>query len=240
MNNNKEISPTKSAITERCGVASIVTPFNNSKVGNFVMKTKRCFICKNTKMVECFNKDKSRSDGLCGRCRDCGRIEINKYRKTVFGVISTIYNGQIYRRKRDGLSCVEYTRAQFKDWCMENNSFIDLYNKWVISGYEKGTKPSVDRINDYKGYSFDNITMTTWEKNNRRGCECRKSGENNKMNRAVIQLDLLGNIINRHYSINEASRVTGCHVGAIIATCQGKYKTSGGFEWKYKSDYIDF
>jgi hypothetical protein len=48
------------------------------------------------------------------------------------------------------------------------NNFYELYNNWIDSGYKKSDKPSVDRIDDYKGYSFDNIQLMTWKENNKK------------------------------------------------------------------------
>jgi len=44
-------------------------------------------------------------------------------------------------------------------------NFEELYNNWVKHGYDKWYKPSVDRLNDDKGYSFSNIQLVTWKEN---------------------------------------------------------------------------
>jgi hypothetical protein len=45
-------------------------------------------------------------------------------------------------------------------------NFKVLYKNWVKSGYEKNFRPSVDRLDSTKGYSFDNIRLVTWKENN--------------------------------------------------------------------------
>lgn len=49
---------------------------------------------------------------------------------------------------------------------------------------------------------------------------------------AVIQYDLLGNIINKFASMRDASRFTGINNKRISACCCGRSKTAGGYVWK--------
>lgn len=43
-----------------------------------------------------------------------------------------------------------------------------------------------------------------------------------------------GIVLTEYPSMKEAERQTGCHQTHIMACCQGKRKTTGGFEWQYK------
>ena len=53
----------------------------------------------------------------------------------------------------------------------------------------------------------------------------------------ILQYDLNGNFINEFDSANQASEKTGIDHWSICACCRGKYKQSGGYQWKYsKSD----
>lgn len=55
-----------------------------------------------------------------------------------------------------------------------------------------------------------------------------------KTSRSVIQYDKQGNYITEYESAKEASRITGINHSHIIECCKGKrYKTVGGFIWKY-------
>lgn len=50
--------------------------------------------------------------------------------------------------------------------------------------------------------------------------------------RAVLQFDLLGNLVAEYYSASEAHRQTKiCH---ITACCRGERPKAGGFTWKFK------
>jgi group I intron endonuclease len=56
----------------------------------------------------------------------------------------------------------------------------------------------------------------------------------NKTIRAVLQYDLLGNLIDEYDSLVEAAKKTGSNSNGIQMCCVGKYKHSNNFIWKYK------
>ena len=43
------------------------------------MTQKKCYTCKAIRSVECFNKNKSRKDGLNSICKDCSKTRSKKY-----------------------------------------------------------------------------------------------------------------------------------------------------------------
>lgn len=49
----------------------------------------------------------------------------------------------------------------------------------------------------------------------------------------VVQSTLSGDVIGVFRSAGEASRITGCSLGGIYSTCQGKQRSSFGYLWKY-------
>ena len=49
----------------------------------------------------------------------------------------------------------------------------------------------------------------------------------------IIQFSKNGELIAEYSSIHEASRQTGCNASHICSCCKGKYKSAGGFIWKY-------
>ena len=50
----------------------------------------------------------------------------------------------------------------------------------------------------------------------------------------ILQFSKDGELIAEYSSIHEAERHTGCNHGNICNCCKGKYKSTGGFIWKYK------
>ena len=75
--------------------------------------------------------------------------------------LRTKYGG----RKNRGHKPPEYSFEQFYNWLINQQKFEKLYNDWIASGCENNLKPSVDRPNDYKGYSLNNIQLMTWREN---------------------------------------------------------------------------
>jgi hypothetical protein len=59
-------------------------------------------------------------------------------------------------------------REDFYGWALHNNTFNDLYETWVASGYDRKLSPSVDRINASVGYIHGNIQWLTHSENSRK------------------------------------------------------------------------
>ena len=55
-----------------------------------------------------------------------------------------------------------------------------------------------------------------------------------KLSKPVQKLDADGNVVAEYPSIIEAERVTGTCRSQIRMCCHGKYKTAGGYRWKFK------
>ena len=127
-----------------------------------------------------------------------------------------------------------YTSKELKEWVLSQSNFEELYNNWVKSNYNKDLTPSIDRIKDDKGYSFDNIQLVTWYYNNNKQYKNKKNGENQKNCLTVIQYSKNNEFIKEYYSIHQAERETNIASATICLVCQNKGKTAGGYIWKYK------
>lgn len=129
----------------------------------------------------------------------------------------------------------KYSKIELINYLVNNNVFNNIFNNWEKSNYNKKLKPSIDRLNDYKGYSFDNIQITTWEYNNNKHYEDVKNGINNKINKSILQYDLNGNFIKEYYSISHAARENLLDVRNIYYACKKFKRTCGGYKWKLKN-----
>lgn len=56
--------------------------------------------------------------------------------------------------------------------------------------------------------------------------------------REIYQFDLNNNLLNKYENVKSASNELGILQQGIINCCSGKYKTCGGYIWKYKKDVI--
>ena len=61
------------------------------------------------------------------------------------------------------------------------------------------------------------------------------TGKHNRPKKPILQFSKDGELIAEYPSIIEASRQTGCNKGHICECCMGKYKSAGGYLWKYAS-----
>lgn len=61
-----------------------------------------------------------------------------------------------------------------------------------------------------------------------------KKGYFDSQLRPCIQYSLSGELIKEYRSIRDAERETGVDHVTITRACKGRYKTSGGYIWKYK------
>ena len=159
---------------------------------------KRCSVCKKTKPTSMFYEKKKSQSGFSPRCKGCDIEKSRLYAKTESGVVTALIGQIISRSRLRGHKKPEYTKLGFKKW-LYLNGYKEFYESWVESGYEKDLKPSVDRIDDLKGYEFENIKLTTWRENRFNGYKDRLNakGSNGSQCKPVIQYSLDGNIVNR-------------------------------------------
>ena len=201
------------------------------------MKTKECGKCGVSKTKPMFYE---REWNFCRCvCAECRREETREYYKTKQGLISRIHNHQIRKSKIRGHNPPSYTRIELFSYLIEDDCFNQLYDNWVASNYLKNLIPSLDRINDYKGYSFDNIRITTWQENNKKAYRDRKNGVNNKINVAVLKLDSNFNILTEYHSIIDAARKNNKTGGAMHHFASNP-KIRNGSVFIIKSLYSDF
>ena len=124
---------------------------------------------------------------------------------------------------------VEFSLKEFHCKYLQDKRFLRLFKEWVKHGYQKQFKPSLDRINCKKGYSFANTQMLTWAENRFKQTmerRCRK-GE-------VYQM--LGNkIIKIFKSQREAAIQTGVSQSNLSNALTGKRKTAAGYMWSYEN-----
>jgi len=200
------------------------------------MKTKRCNRCNEVKLVSEFYSNSRAPDGIDCRCKECNKISSYASRKTKAGVVGRMYNKQKESSVKRGHLMPTYSKSELREWLFSQKLFHELYDRWKGGGFERGDKPSCDRIDDYRGYTLSNLRLVTWDINNRSYDEDRKRGINNKLNKGVVQLSMGGEFIAEYYSIAQASRETGVPEKHIPDVCSGKRNHTGGYKWKYKDN----
>lgn len=202
---------------------------------------KKCFKCGIKKELVDFYSHRMTSDGLLGKCKDCTKKDVSSskvnYDKTEKGVLRVIYKTQKSNSKKREFCEVLYSKEEFVKWMYKNN-YKFLYDKWVESGYEKDKKPSVDRLNDFKGYSFDNIRLVTWMDNRKKQYEDIRNGVGTGGLRvkALYKFSKYKNIISIYVSYSSAVRDVGYSLEYQI---KNKKTCRNGFFWSYSPFFGD-
>jgi hypothetical protein len=111
-----------------------------------------------------------------------------------------------------------------------------LVAKVFVPGYFEGA--DVNHIDENKQNNrFDNLEWVTKKENNNHGTHNQRATAHCKEERkAIIQMSINGDFIAEYSHSREASQITGVHRWQIIRCCRGvkRYKTAGGYRWKYK------
>lgn len=88
---------------------------------------------------------------------------VNKTTVTNFAARSMA--GQRDRSKKRGHQPPAYTKEELTAWLLDQPNWIQLCSDWKKSNFESDLAPSIDRLDNSKGYSFDNIQLITWKEN---------------------------------------------------------------------------
>ena len=188
---------------------------------------------------------KIKGDGFwCGRCkRYKNKTEFNisalnnkfyvckeclvKYRSKMKANINRLINNIYFHQVHTNIS-VEYTWDQLSSWLVQQDSFLNLYKRWVSLDCDKKITPAVIRINPNDVYKFNNLKFVTAEE--ARNINTRKRA------RPIVQMDVNGKEIARYPNARVAAMMLNLkRYQCIHAVCKGNRKTSLGFKWKYVS-----
>ena len=88
-----------------------------------------------------------------------------KWNKSKRGVCIRLWHHNVRNSIKRGHKPPEYSQKELIDWILKQPNFELLYTNWKISNYKQDFAVSIDRLDDSKGYSFDNIQLVTFREN---------------------------------------------------------------------------
>lgn len=200
-----------------------------------------CYVCKNGKTaIEMRFSKNSKGEKICKNlCIACDNKRRKDFTRTINGLVCQMYRCNIKNSQRRGHIPPKYSKKELFEWVINQPHFVALYENWKESGYKKDLIPSIDRLDDFKGYSFDNIRLVTW-KDNRMKSACQwKNGIGifEDFCNAVVQISMDGAYIHEYTSCHQAAQAIGTSNANIGGAAMGRQATAAGFQWALKSEY---
>ena len=171
-------------------------------------------------------------------------------------VSNNSYVGQardIRKRLREHLSALNYYNTNNINSYRENDHLIKAWKKYGQDNFMFDILElcDIDNLNDREIYwvsyydSFDNgYNMTPGGQDNFNTVEWsdedRKYFSDIKNPKPILQIDFDGNVIREFWSIAQAIKILNIDGRGIYSCCnKGISKSSSGFIWCYKEDYIN-
>lgn len=194
-----------------------------------------CSKCKEDKELSNFIlKKNNRYDSWCN---DCHKQKTTEFKQTIIGLIGEIYNAQKVNSKKRKHNPPSYTKKELENYLLSNPTYINIYTNWVNNDYDKDLRPSIDRLDDFKGYSFNNIQIITVSQNREKQYNDIRLGISTSGERCKKVLMIKDNkVICEFISASEAARLSNGSQGHISACCRGERKSHKGFNWKFKNE----
>lgn len=140
---------------------------------------KKCSKCAQLLSVSLFATSKQSKDGYQSRCRECangaraafrqspeGKALAQKYRQSsIDGWLAyTLFRMRQYSEDRGHPPPEIQDRLDLLNW-LGTQPFIRLWADYAESGFNAALKPSIDRLDNSRGYDLDNIRLVTWQEN---------------------------------------------------------------------------
>jgi len=180
---------------------------------------KTCKDCGQAKSYDQFVAKASCKDGYEPRCRRCRSIRYNK--STIDLFFKKIYNSQCTNSINRGHPLPDYTVIDLMYWADQQARLSIMWDDYVNSGYDQNLAPSVDRIDDLKPYTLNNLQLMTWAENRAKGAQGKRLGTVNANQRRVMSLFLDGMPDKTYHSIMDAARSVKGHMSGISGVANG-------------------
>ena len=162
-----------------------------------------------------------------------------EYGQSYKGLVKRIFNHQLRNCLQRNHTPPSYTEEELYEWYVGDTAHLQLHEAWKQSNFDRELVPSIDRLDNDKSYSLDNIELVTWAENKRRAYKAIRANtlKNPTLlqggHKPVVQYDVNKTKVGEFISITAAERATGIDHRPISDACLGKRKSTGGFLWAY-------
>ena len=178
------------------------------------------------------------------KCKNYSNYYVDKFGNVYSKQINPLTNPQGKLKKlklcpnHDGYFVVSF----YKNKSCKHYLVHRLVAEAFIPNYEN--KPEVNHKNGIKTDNrIENLEWCNRTENVRhafhvlgvRSSQFGKFGQEHNFFKIIQQIKN-GKVIKEFFGSGEASRKTGIDAGHIRSVCRGKYKTAGGYKWRYKND----
>ena len=158
----------------------------------------------------CYIKNKKRTDSTF-------------YLRTKYQVIMQRCRNKNHKEYESYKNYKVCSSEEFINKFKNDKQYLKLYKEWQKSNYKLSLTPSIDRIDNSKGYTLNNIQMITMGKN---------ASKDNKT--PVNVYNLKGKFIRSYSSMHEVSMDLKVNSGSIYKFLRGEYKKAGKYIFKYR------
>ena len=122
-----------------------------------------------------------------------------------------------------------FSQQEFLNWIFNNPKYAELHRQWKQSGYDLKLSPSIDRIDNNKDYSLDNIQVITTLENSLKAYY-NDHAFSEPLNKKKVLCPQTGEVYD---SVAEAARKLNLNNKMVSRVANGQNHQTRGYTFKF-------